>query len=74
MQYLQISRRSFGLKRLNIKAVAIFNAESPTRDLCTELMSHYICSGKSPGTLLHRVLLSGYSPMLPAFSKVKTKI
>ena len=48
----------------------IFTVDTPTRDLCTELLNMYITKGKIiDGTILSRVRNSGHSPVLAAFNK-----
>lgn len=50
----------------------IFQTDTPCRDLCTELLSRYLSGGIiARGTLTHRILAMGHSPLLCAFTKQK---
>ena len=48
----------------------VFQVDSPCRDLCLEMLCRYLTDGKViGGTLLHKVIQAGYSPIHTAFYK-----
>ena len=49
----------------------VYLVDSPTRDLCIELLSLYMCNNKLiPGTLLHKVKQLCQSPVYCAFNRI----
>jgi len=53
----------------------IFSIDSPCRDLCSELLYKFMSTGRTVnGTLLHRIVCNGYSPILAAFIDLKSFI